>query len=129
MNRQRILFLVFFAAMIALAVTVSRKSGDNLTRLQAEGFNISYDFNGVPRLLVDEAQQRIAIVDRKAVIQLGFDQVDALSIAYDGEADAPVNYRIEIVSGALENGQIAVVYENEWRAKQEFSRFRQMIGQ
>ena len=129
MSRQRLAFLAFFVVMIGLAVVVGRQSGDNLSQLQAEGFNISYDFNGVPRLLVDETQRQIAVVERKTVTRLGFEQISNVAIAFDGEADAPVNYRIEIVSGALENGQIAVVYENEWRAKQEFSRFRQMIGQ
>lgn len=128
MSRQRLFFLAFLVVMIGLAVVVGRQSGDNLIKLQAEGFNISYDFNGVPRLLVDEAQQQIAVVERKTVTRLSFAQISKIDIAFDGQADAPVNYRIEIFSEALANGRIAVIYENEWRAKQEFSRFRTMIS-
>lgn len=128
MNKRLVLFLVFFSVMIVLAFSVARKTNDHLTELQQQGFVISQDFNGVPRLLVDENQQRIAIVDGKGAVQLSFDQIQELKVAYDGKKEAPVNYRIELSSDQLANGSIGIVYENEWRAKQEFARFKQVLG-
>jgi|GEM_PF-3552115 len=128
MNSKRLGFLAFLLVMIGMAFIVGRKSADHLAQLQAEGFVISQDFNGTPRLLVDSEKQRIALVNAKGAIQLGFDQVDTLELAFDGHKEAPVNYRIEITSSVLSDGKVAVVYENEWRARQELSRFRQLIG-
>ncbi|MCV6590220.1 MAG: hypothetical protein OIF57_14525 [Marinobacterium sp.] len=128
MKRTRILFLVFLTVMIAVAFVVGRKTADNLELLQAEGFTISRDMNGVPRLLVDEPRQQIAIVDNKGYRKLNYSQIERLEIAFDGQKEAPVNYRIEIFSSALDDDRVSIVYENEWRARQEYARFRKIIG-
>lgn len=128
MSSQRLMFLAFLVVMIGMAFVVGRKSADHLAQLQADGFVISQDFNGTPKLLVDSTQQRIAFVDNKGATQLKFNQVSALEVAFDGKKEAPVNYRIEIFSDALSDGKVGIVYENEWRARQEYSRFRQLIG-
>lgn len=122
------LFIVFLVVMIGLAVWTAKKTGGQLDVLQKQGFIVTDDLNGNPRLVVDAQNQQIAIVHTKGAERLDYAQVDKVAFEFDAGVQEASNFRIEIFSNQLAYDKIAVGYENEYRAKQEFSKLKRLIN-
>ncbi|MBY4678816.1 hypothetical protein [Marinobacterium arenosum] len=122
------LFVAVLVVLIGLAIWTATKSRDQLALLQQQGFEISHDLNGNPKLLVDEAKRQLAVVHHKGFERLDFDRIRDIELAFDSAVQNDTNFRIELFSDQLAYDMIAVGYENEWRARQEFARLKELLG-
>ncbi|MGH1461572.1 MAG: hypothetical protein ACRBB6_06020 [Neptuniibacter sp.] len=120
----------FILAAVVIAVLAYwnwQKTNNQIKRLEAEGFYVSADLGGVPKLLVDQQSDSIAIVTASEYRRYRFEQIISLDYAYDYGPQVEENFRIEIKLQRAGRPQENIVYNEEQRAESQLKRLQALL--
>lgn len=120
----------FILAAVVIAVLAYwnwQRTNNQIKRLEAEGFYVSADLGGVPKLLVDQQSDSIAIVTASEYRRYSFGQITSLEYAYDYGTQVEENFRIEIKLHGAARPQENIVYNDEQRAEEQLKRLQALL--
>jgi len=119
-------FILAVVVMAALAYWNWQRSQDQLAQLQKQGFQVSEDLKGQPRLLLDLAAKQLAVVSPSKASRIDFADITAAEYGYDSGTQTDSRFRIEL---SVSNGeQWEIVYENEAIARRQLERLNSQLG-
>lgn len=120
----------FILAVVVIAVLAYwnwQRTNNQIKRLEAQGFYVSADLGGVPKLLVDQQSDSIAIVSGSEYRRYSFEQIASLEYAYDYGTQVEENFRIEIKLQGATRPQENIVYNEEQRAEKQLKRLQALL--
>lgn len=120
----------FILAVVVIAVLAYwnwQRTNNQIKRLEAQGFYVSADLGGVPKLLVDQQSDSIAIVSGSEYRRYSFEQIASLEYAYDYGTQVEENFRIEIKLQGADRPQENIVYNEEQRAEKQLKRLQALL--
>ncbi len=119
-------FILAALLMAALAFWNWQRSQDQLAQLQKQGFQVSEDLNGQPKLLLDLKAKKLAIVQPSKATLLAFSDIHSAEYGFDSGTQTDTRFRIELQSASGEQWQI--IYENEAIARRQLQRLNDITG-
>ncbi|WP_027859525.1 hypothetical protein [Marinobacterium jannaschii] len=119
-------FILAVVVMAALAYWNWQRSQDQLAQLQKQGFQISEDLKGQPRLLLDLAAKQVALVTPSQASRVAFADIVAAEYGYDSGTQTDSRFRIELSTSSGQQWQ--VLYENEAIARRQLERLNSLLG-
>ena len=121
-------FILAAIVIAALAYWNWQRTSGQIKRLQAEGFTISADLGGVPKLLVDQQSDAIAVVTASEYRRYSFNQIVSVHYAYDNGIQVEENFRIEIMLQSAAKQQENITYNDEQRAEDQLKRLQALLN-
>lgn len=121
-------FILAVIVIAALAYWNWQRTSGQIKRLQAEGFTISADLGGVPKLLVDQQSDSVAVITAREYRRYSFHQISGLNYAYDNDAEVEDNFRIEILLQGATKQQENITYNDEHRAEDQLKRLQALLN-
>lgn len=121
-------FILAAIVIAALAYWNWQRTSGQIKRLQAEGFTISADLGGVPKLLVDQQSDAIAVVTASEYRRYSFNQIVSVNYAYDNGIQVEENFRIEIMLQSAAKQQENIIYNDEQRAEDQLKRLQALLN-
>lgn len=121
-------FILAAIVIAALAYWNWQRTSGQIKRLQAEGFTISADLGGVPKLLVDQQSDSIAVVTASEYRRYSFNQIVSVNYAYDNGIQVEENFRIEIMLQSAAKQQENIIYNDEQRAEDQLKRLQALLN-
>lgn len=121
-------FILAAIVIAALAYWNWQRTSGQIKRLQAEGFTISADLGGVPKLLVDQQSDSIAVVTASEYRRYSFNQIVSVDYAYDNGIQVEENFRIEIMLQSAAKQQENIIYNDEQRAEDQLKRLQALLN-
>lgn len=121
-------FILAAIVIAALAYWNWQRTSGQIKRLQAEGFTISADLGGVPKLLVDQQSDSIAVVTASEYRRYSFNQIVSVNYAYDNGIQVEENFRIEIMLQSAAKQQENITYNDEQRAEDQLKRLQALLN-
>lgn len=120
----------FILAVVVIAVLAYwnwQRTNNQIKRLEAQGFYLSADLGGFPKLLVDQQSDSIAIVSGSEYRRYSFEQIASLGYAYDYGTQVEENFRIEIKLQGADRPQENIVYNEAQRAEKQLKRLQALL--
>ncbi|MGB0205702.1 MAG: hypothetical protein ACPF9K_11715 [Neptuniibacter sp.] len=121
-------FILAAIVIAALAYWNWQRTSGQIKRLQAEGFTISADLGGVPKLLVDQQSDAIAVVTASEYRRYSFNQIVSVNYAYDNGIQVEENFRIEIMLLGAAKQQENITFNDEQRAEDQLKRLQALLN-
>ncbi len=121
-------FILAAIVIAALAYWNWQRTSGQIKRLQAEGFTISADLGGVPKLLVDQQSDSIAVVTASEYRRYSFSQVVSVNYAFDYGNQVEENFRIEIMLQGAAKQQENITYNDERRTEDQLKRLQALLN-
>ena len=121
-------FILAAIVIAALAYWNWQRTSGQIKRLQAEGFTISADLGGVPKLLVDQQSDAIAVVTASEYRRYSFNQIVSVNYAYDNGIQVEENFRIEIMLQGAAKQQENITFNDEQRAEDQLKRLQALLN-
>ena len=121
-------FVLAAIIIAALAYWNWQRTSGQIKRLQAEGFTISADLGGVPKLLVDQQSDSIAVVTASEYRRYSFNQIVSVNYAYDNGIQVEENFRIEIMLQSAAKQQENIIYNDEQRAEDQLKSLQALLN-
>lgn len=121
-------FVLAAIVIAALAYWNWQRTSGQIKRLQAEGFTISADLGGVPKLLVDQQSDSIAVVTASEYRRYSFNQIVSIDYAFDNGIQVEENFRIEIMLQGATKQQENITYNDEQRAEDQLKRLQALLN-
>lgn len=120
-------FLIAFVIIAGLGYWNWQRSDQQIKRLQAEGFVITEDLKGTPRLLVDDQLHQVAVVGPTGFQRYDFSNIKKLELVFDRNAQLDENFRIKLylVDSPISTQEIA--FDNEWNAEEKLQALQKRL--
>ena len=120
-------FLIAFVIIAGLGYWNWQRSDQQIKRLQAEGFVITEDLKGTPRLLVDDQLHQVAVVGPNGFQRYDFSKIKKLELVFDRNAQLDENFRIKLsfVDSSISTQEIA--FDNEWNAEEKLQALQKRL--
>lgn len=120
-------FVLGFIIIACLGYWNWKKSGEQIKALQANGFTITDDLKGSPKLLIDRTQQSIAVVSASEYRLYYFDQIVDAEYLYESQREVETDHRIELTIQAGHKSKEVIKYADEWSAEDQFKRLQTLL--
>lgn len=120
-------FLIALVIIAGLGYWNWQRSDQQVKRLQAEGFVITEDLKGTPRLLVDDQLKQVAVVGPSGFQRYDFSNIKKLELVFDRNAQLDENFRIKLsfVDSSISTQEIA--FDNEWNAEEKLQALQKRL--
>ena len=120
-------FLIALVIIAGLGYWNWQRSDQQVKRLQAEGFVITEDLKGTPRLLVDDQLKQVAVVGSSGSQRYDFSNIKKLELVFDRNAQLDENFRIKLsfVDSSISIQEIA--FDNEWNAEEKLQALQKRL--
>lgn len=112
------------AVMVSLAYWNSQKQGRQLRMLESDGFVVSEDLQGEPKVLYDEKHQQLAFLSPQGSQTLPLTELISSEVLYDLDKRGEKNYRLELIFNSARLPKQEVRYRDEFLAERIHKRLR-----
>jgi hypothetical protein len=107
-----------------LAYQNSQKVNRQLAQIEQDGFVLTEDFQGEPKLIYDESKRQLAFVFSDKHYILPIEELISSEVLYDLDKRGEKNYRLELITRANAIPKIEVKYRDEFLAERIHKRLR-----
>jgi hypothetical protein len=124
MKKVWVVVAVAIGVMGFLAYQNSQKVNRQLAQLESDGFVISEDLHGEPKIVVDQSQRKLAFIYPDKHYTLPIDDLISSEILYDLDKRGEKNYRLELITRTTLIPKLEVKYRDEFLAERIHKRLR-----
>jgi hypothetical protein len=107
-----------------LAYQNGQKINRQLAQLERDGFTVSEDLQGEPKIVVDQAKRQLGFVFAEKHYTLPIEDLISSEILYDLDKRGEKNYRLELITRASVLPKLEVKYRDEFLAERVHKRLR-----
>lgn len=120
--------IILGSALVLIALltfwTWQKRSGYT-QQLVAEGFQITDDLKGDPKLLVDRQGQQLALITNKGIRKISFSEISRLESMQDAGIQVEEKHRIHLILNSGED--LAVFFESAELRDSQLKRLNQLL--